>query len=194
MGGRPHENSPGWRGRGGGGKPSLLALRLDSKQAAGVAGNRAVEHVFHQCHRIFGDRLLYLYRPQAVQSAQRKMNVDPIKAIVEAQRSENLRVETELAQRKLLMRQEAQRLARLFAQKDPSLISVRLFGSLAREQLITPHSDIDIAVETANFSVLLSLSDQSDWDVDIVDLPTLKEPLFAAIQREGIVLYEKKPG
>ena len=122
------------------------------------------------------------------------MNEDPIKAIIEAQRVENIRVADKLAQRKLLLRQEAERLAEVFAQADASLVSVRLFGSLAREQPITPHSDIDLAVETAKFPGLLSLADQSDWDVDLVDLLTLKDQVRSAVQREGMVLYEKNQG
>jgi predicted nucleotidyltransferase len=83
--------------------------------------------------------------------------------------------ETSDRQRRNRMISEAHHLARAFATADPSLRSVRLFGSLARPDDDTPPADIDLAVETANYTLLLGLAEHSAYPVDLVELGGLRD-------------------
>lgn len=80
----------------------------------------------------------------------------------------------------------------------PAVTRVVLFGSRARGDH-DPRSDIDLAVEAP----AASLEDRAHMTATVEDAPTLlgidlvrldlaDEPLRAAIEQEGIVLYERR--
>jgi len=87
---------------------------------------------------------------------------------------------------------EAKRLATLFAEKDPSLRKVVLFGSLAEETVRSEEFDIYVAVVSEDIIRLINIAEESRFPVDVADLERLPEPIRRRIEERGKTLYEKQ--
>ena len=87
---------------------------------------------------------------------------------------------------------EVQRLVRRFREIDPDIDRIVLFGSLAEGTVYSLHFDIDLAVRSGRYLELVGCGLNSSFSVDVVDLDNLAEPIRAAVEKYGKVLYEKK--
>ena len=86
---------------------------------------------------------------------------------------------------------EAHRLALRFAEVDPELREVVLFGSLATGELGNRQPDIDLAVESSRYLRLVAIALDSPFKVDVVDLATARSAIRQAIARDGTVIYAR---
>ena len=98
-----------------------------------------------------------------------------------------------LAIRKGQALEEVQVLVGKFLLADSGITKIILFGSLARDDVSSLDSDIDLAVACSNehFLVLVAIAQDSPFKVDLVELSTADNRIKDAIAREGMVLYEK---
>jgi len=91
---------------------------------------------------------------------------------------------------------EAERIANaIVARCGASIRRVVLFGSVAKGRPFTPLSDIDLAVEAdspAAFLEAVAAALGSDFEVDVVDPADARPALREAIERDGVVLYERR--
>lgn len=94
--------------------------------------------------------------------------------------------------RKRCAHQEIRTLVARFREADPTLGTVVLFGSLARNDVSSADFDIDLAVRcsTAGFLAIVAIALDSPFSVDVVDLSTADDRIRASIVRDGVVLYE----
>ena len=98
-----------------------------------------------------------------------------------------------LAIRKVQALEEVQALVEKFLLLDQSITKIVLFGSLARDDVSSLDSDIDLAVSCSGerFLALVALAQNSPFKVDLVELSTADNRIKDAIVRDGKVLYEK---
>ena len=98
-----------------------------------------------------------------------------------------------LAIRKAQAFEEVQTLVGKFLLVDSGIIKIILFGSLARDDVSSLNSDIDLAVSCSgeHFLALVAIAQDSPFKVDLVDLSTADNRIKDAITREGMVLYEQ---
>jgi predicted nucleotidyltransferase len=98
-----------------------------------------------------------------------------------------------LAIRKSQALEEVQALVKKFLSLDPGITKIILFGSLARNDVFSLDSDIDLAVSCSgeHFLRLVAIALDSPFKVDLVDLSTADNRIKDAIAREGMVLYEQ---
>ena len=98
-----------------------------------------------------------------------------------------------LAIRKAQALEEVQELVGKFLLVDSGIIKIILFGSLARDDVSSLNSDIDLAVSCSgeHFLALVAIAQDSPFKVDLVDLSTADNRIKDAITREGMVLYEQ---
>ena len=89
--------------------------------------------------------------------------------------------------------EEVQALVGKFLLVDSGIIKIILFGSLARDDVSSLNSDIDLAVSCSSehFLMLVAHAQDSPFKVDLVELSTADNRIKDAIAREGMVLYEK---
>ena len=89
--------------------------------------------------------------------------------------------------------EEVQALVGKFLLVDSGIIKIILFGSLARDDVSSLNSDIDLAVSCSgeHFLALVAIAQDSPFKVDLVDLSTADNRIKDAITREGMVLYEQ---
>ena len=87
---------------------------------------------------------------------------------------------------------EAHRLAKRFAEVDPELRKVVLFGSLATGDLRDRQPDIDLAVESPQYLRLVSIALDSPFKVDLIDLPNAGPVIARAIEQHGRIIYERE--
>ena len=87
---------------------------------------------------------------------------------------------------------EAHRLTRCFAEADPDLRTVVLFGSLATGDLGNREPDVDLAVDSPRYLRLVSIALDSPFKVDIVDLPNASPVISRAVEHHGKVMYERE--
>jgi predicted nucleotidyltransferase len=106
-------------------------------------------------------------------------------------RQRNLREQEETLARKRLARDEARRLARMFADEGRGLRRVYLFGSCLDKRRFTPSSDIDLAIEGGDLVACVRIASCSAFPVDVIDLADAREGVRARILAEGEVLYAK---
>ena len=98
-----------------------------------------------------------------------------------------------LAIRKAQALEEVQALVGKFLLVDSGIIKIILFGSLARDDVSSLNSDIDLAISCSgeHFLALVAIAQDSPFKVDLVDLSTADNRIKDAITREGMVLYEQ---
>jgi predicted nucleotidyltransferase len=98
-----------------------------------------------------------------------------------------------LAIRKAHALEEVQALVEKFLLVDPGITKVILFGSLARDDVSSLDSDIDLAIACSGerFLALVAIAQDSPFKVDLVELSTADNRIKDAIAREGVVLYEQ---
>ena len=94
-----------------------------------------------------------------------------------------------IAARRQTAWEEIGRLVREFQAADSRLSRVVLFGSLARDELVNDHFDIDLAVESARYFDLLGIAMRSDFPVDLVDTMHAGSHIKGRIELEGRVLF-----
>ena len=104
----------------------------------------------------------------------------------EADRAERLRRE-----RRAAGLAEAHRLALRFAEVDPELREVVLFGSLATGEVGNRQPDVDLAVESSRYLRLVAIALDSRFKVDVVDLATARPAIRQAVARHGKVIYAR---
>jgi predicted nucleotidyltransferase len=98
-----------------------------------------------------------------------------------------------LAIRKGQALEEVQALVGKFLLADSGITKIILVGSLARDDVSSLDSDIDLAVACSNehFLALVAIAQDSPFKVDLVELSTADNRIKDAIAREGMALYEK---
>ena len=98
-----------------------------------------------------------------------------------------------LAIRKGQALEEVQALVGKFLLADSGITKIILFGSLARDDVSSLDSDIDLAVSCSgeHFLMLVAIAQDSPFKVDMVELSTADNRIKDAIAREGMALYEK---
>jgi predicted nucleotidyltransferase len=98
-----------------------------------------------------------------------------------------------LAIRKAQALEEVQALVGKFLLVDSGITKIILFGSLARDDVSSLNSDIDLAVSCSgeHFLMLVALAQDSPFKVDLVELSTVDKRIKDAIAWEGMVLYEQ---
>ena len=87
---------------------------------------------------------------------------------------------------------EAHRLTKCFAEADPDLRKVVLFGSLATGNLGSREPDIDLAVDSPQYLRLVSIALDSRFKVDVVDLPNASPMISRAVEQHGRIMYERE--
>ena len=90
-----------------------------------------------------------------------------------------------------IAREEARRLAQRFAEEDPELRQVILFGSLATGEIGDREPDIDLAVESPRYLSLVAIALDSRFKVDVIDLATARSAILKAVARDGEILHER---
>ncbi len=103
----------------------------------------------------------------------------------------NSRERREIARRAKAARAEARRLARLIARSDESVRAVYLFGSLAAGEPNRLEFDIDLAVQGGDIYRAMERVEDSQFDVDLVDLDRVPDHVRQAIVERGAVLAER---
>lgn len=90
---------------------------------------------------------------------------------------------------------ESKRLAQFLAEKF-YVQAVYLFGSLIREEIITPATDIDLAVSGLQpeflYKAIGNLERETQFPFDLVDLDEAPLSLRERILKEGKLLYERE--
>lgn len=81
---------------------------------------------------------------------------------------------------------EARRLAQRFAEEDPELRQVILFGSLATGEIGDREPKIDLAVESPRCLSLAAIALDSRFKADVIDLATAR-PAIAGSSRSACV-------
>ncbi len=87
---------------------------------------------------------------------------------------------------------EAHRLTNRFAEVDPDLRTVVLFGSLATGNLGNREPDIDLAVDSPQYLRLVAIALDSPFKVDVIDLPNARPVISRAVEHHGTVMYERE--
>ncbi len=87
---------------------------------------------------------------------------------------------------------EVSRLVAQFREIDPELQKVVLFGSLARNAPRGLQFDIDLAVRSDQFLMLVACGLRSPFQVDVVDLDRLPAPVRRSIEEHGKTIYAKE--
>ncbi len=87
---------------------------------------------------------------------------------------------------------EAHRLTNRFAEVDPDLRTVVLFGSLATGNLGNREPDIDLAVDSPQYLRLVAIALDSPFKVDVIDLPNARPVISRAVEHHGRVMYERE--
>ena len=90
-----------------------------------------------------------------------------------------------------IAREEARQLAQRFAEEDPELRQVILFGSLATGEIGDREPDIDLAVESPRYLSLVAIALDSRFKVDVIDLATARPAILEAVARDGEILHER---
>ncbi len=106
-------------------------------------------------------------------------------------REENRAYDAEVTRKRVEAMEEARRLAAAFAEADADLRRVVLFGSLLPGRDYRLGSDIDLAVEGGDIGAFLSIAESSRFEVDVVELSSLRAGVAERVSREGTTLYEK---
>lgn len=114
-----------------------------------------------------------------------------LKAIAEQIRKENAAYAAAAGRRREAALREARRLAQAFAEADSGLRRVFLFGSLLPGREYRLDSDIDLAIEGGDARLFTAIGERSSFDVDVVELPALREGIADRVRTEGALLYEK---
>ncbi len=119
------------------------------------------------------------------------MNIQNIiREIKRANKVEKRRIKDRAAQAV----EEVGRLKVDFLNIDKDMEKMILFGSLAEGNIVSVYFDIDIAVKSKKYYLLVSRALQSDFKVDVADLDSIHERIKKTIIEKGRVIYEKRQG
>ena len=102
-------------------------------------------------------------------------------------------IENEAVMKKIRVRQkeavaEAERLGKAIMAADPSVRRVILFGSLAAGMPKNLHFDIDLAIDGGDPHRAMTITSDSSFKVDIVELESLAEHFRKLVLERGRVL------
>jgi predicted nucleotidyltransferase len=89
-------------------------------------------------------------------------------------------------------KEEAARLARSFAEEDPTLRRAVLFGSVAHGRVSGPNFDIDLGIEGGDIFRYIAIAEKSSFTVDVVDLQNVSGEFRRLILSEAVTLYEAR--
>jgi predicted nucleotidyltransferase len=121
-----------------------------------------------------------------------QMAIEPSLAlIVKRLREEDAEEKRAIAARVRAAYAEVDRLKSEFLRLDPDIEKIILFGSLAEERVNRLDFDIDLAVRSAKYMRLLSVTLDSPFKVDCVDLDNARDWLLRDIEKYGRVIHEK---
>lgn len=87
-----------------------------------------------------------------------------------------------------LARKEARRLASLLKAKDPTIRTVYLFGSVTRGESGNSSFDLDLALDGGDLYAALDLTENSEFEVDLVELALLPPAMRESVLNTGISL------
>lgn len=124
-----------------------------------------------------------------------KKAMDPeLQKIVDAENERNRAARERISRRLEHARREARRLAEEIHRADQSVRKVILFGSVAAAVVRTESFDIDLAILGGDQLALMSITDQSPFPVDLVDLEAVSPGFREMVERRGEVLYDASFG
>jgi predicted nucleotidyltransferase len=108
-------------------------------------------------------------------------------------RRRNERERRQIAARHLEAFAEARRLADRIAARDPGVVRIYVFGSVAQGTVRSLDFDIDLAVEGGDVDVAMDVASTSAFPVDVVDLDRAPEHLRRSVLERGSLLLQRKP-
>jgi predicted nucleotidyltransferase len=109
----------------------------------------------------------------------------------EQYRKENEAELQAIQQRAAVALAEARRLAEIIFQADPSVHAVILFGSLAEEGPRRKDFDIDLALDGGDVFKAMDVTEESSFNVDVVQLSRLPEHVRTRVRARGKVLVSR---
>ncbi|MFP4409358.1 MAG: nucleotidyltransferase family protein [Spirochaetaceae bacterium] len=117
--------------------------------------------------------------------------MDPeLQKIVDAENRRN-RAELERRERRLAeARHEARRLTEEIRKADPGVRKVILFGSVATGAVGSERFDIDLALLGGDQLKLMTITEESSFAVDLVDLEAVSTGFRQRVEERGEVLYD----
>jgi len=90
---------------------------------------------------------------------------------------------------------EAKKLSFALAEAFP-YEKLYLFGSALKKQTFTPHSDLDLIIKGLDEDLFLKayafLLKKSSFSVDLKPWESLRNNIKEKVEKEGVLLYEKK--
>ena len=89
-------------------------------------------------------------------------------------------------------RVEAGNLADQISKGDDAVQRIYLFGSLAENGPANEDFDIDLAIEGGDLYLALNITDESSFDLDIVDIDRLPEHVRKRVLSRGKVLFQRQ--
>ncbi len=119
--------------------------------------------------------------------------MDPeLQKIVDAENERNRGERARIARRLLEARKEAGRLAEALGKADPRVRKVILFGSVAAGNARSERFDIDLGLLGGEQLALMSITEESSFSVDLVDLEAVSPGFRELVERRGEVLYDAR--
>lgn len=118
------------------------------------------------------------------------MNFDP-RPYIEGIKRANKAEQAEIERRAHGARREAGLLAARIAECDRAVHRVLLFGSLAQACPTRLDFDIDLACDGGDIYSAMSIGEESEFPVDIVDLNRLPEHVRRRIETDGVLLFKR---
>jgi len=103
----------------------------------------------------------------------------------------NRREQERMALRLGRARSESERLAWAIADADPTVRRVILFGSVASGAPSREDFDIDLAIDGGDSSLAMSITDESEFDVDLVNLELLPVAMRRMLENRGVELVRR---
>lgn len=114
-------------------------------------------------------------------------NVDEV---VQRFNEENDRENRRLLERRAAAEREGIRLAERLREADPNIRRIWGFGSVFEiSRPFTFDSDIDLAIEGGDILTLYSVTEDSSFDVDLVDITESKDGFARMIRERGKLLF-----
>lgn len=113
------------------------------------------------------------------------MNFDPA-PYVAWHKAENAREREAISLRLKRAREEAHRIAGILLAGQPSLTAVYLFGSVTQENPTRLDFDIDLALEGGDAYAAEDLVEDSEFDIDLVQLEKLSGHFQELVREKGI--------
>lgn len=116
--------------------------------------------------------------------------IDPeLQKIIDAENERNRAERRRIAWRLVEARKEAERLAEALGRADPNVRKVILFGSVAAGTARSEGFDIDLGLLGGDQLALMSITEESSFRVDLVDLQAVSSRFRELVEQRGEELY-----